>query len=209
MLDKPHQRLPPKVAVAVPPRRRQLQRLRPRADRELTPRYDAEQLGILMESSPRHCDILVISGPVTRTCSEAVQRVYAQTPKPEGRRRHRLVPRAATSSRDRRRSSARSSAYPGRRLHPRMPAAPRRGLRGLAQAAAILGGDKPRPVRGRTTAEEAAAEEAAAEETVDAGDAAGTRVPRRRPTPTPPSRRCRTTLPRTPRPSRRPRGGGS
>ena len=32
----------------------------------LTPRYDAEQLGARVEGSPRHADILCITGPVTR-----------------------------------------------------------------------------------------------------------------------------------------------
>src|ERR1019366_4416062 len=32
----------------------------------LTPRYDAEQLGVRLEGSPRHADILCVTGPVTR-----------------------------------------------------------------------------------------------------------------------------------------------
>ena len=34
----------------------------------LTPRYDAEQLGVLLQGSPRHADILCVTGPVTHTC---------------------------------------------------------------------------------------------------------------------------------------------
>jgi Ni,Fe-hydrogenase III small subunit len=49
----------------------------------LSPRYDVEQLGILMEGSPRHADILVVCGPVTRTTCEAMQTVYAQIPNPK------------------------------------------------------------------------------------------------------------------------------
>ena len=140
----------------------------------LTPRYDAEQLGILMESSPRHCDILVISGPVTRTCSEAVQRVYAQTPNPKV-----VVAIGSCPASGNVFAGSPTIVGPLERVIPvdvYIPGCPPRPdavFEGLAQAAAILGGDKPRPVRGRTTAEEAAAEEAAAEETVDAGDAAG------------------------------------
>ncbi|MBL7201472.1 MAG: NADH-quinone oxidoreductase subunit B, partial [Anaerolineae bacterium] len=32
----------------------------------LTPRYDVERLGILKEACPRHADILLCTGPVTR-----------------------------------------------------------------------------------------------------------------------------------------------
>lgn len=49
----------------------------------LTPRYDAEQLGIRHEGSPRHADIIVVSGPVTRTTCEALQTVYGQVPDPK------------------------------------------------------------------------------------------------------------------------------
>ena len=49
----------------------------------LTPRYDVEQLGIRLEGSPRHADIIVVSGPVTRTTRAAVETVYAQVPEPK------------------------------------------------------------------------------------------------------------------------------
>jgi membrane-bound hydrogenase subunit mbhJ len=44
----------------------------------LTTRYDAEQLGVLHEGSPRHADILCISGPVTHNTVEAIKTVYGQ-----------------------------------------------------------------------------------------------------------------------------------
>lgn len=44
----------------------------------LTPRYDAEQLGVCLEGSPRHADILCITGPVTHTSVHAVETVYNQ-----------------------------------------------------------------------------------------------------------------------------------
>ncbi len=44
----------------------------------LTPRYDAEQLGVRLEGSPRHADILCITGPVTRKAVNAVKTVYGQ-----------------------------------------------------------------------------------------------------------------------------------
>lgn len=49
----------------------------------LTPRYDVEQLGIRLEGSPRHADIVVVSGPVTRTTRAALETVYAQVPDPK------------------------------------------------------------------------------------------------------------------------------
>jgi membrane-bound hydrogenase subunit mbhJ len=44
----------------------------------LTPRYDAEQLGVRLEGSPRHADILCITGPVTHNSVQAIQTVYGQ-----------------------------------------------------------------------------------------------------------------------------------
>jgi membrane-bound hydrogenase subunit mbhJ len=44
----------------------------------LTPRYDAEQLGVLLQGSPRHADILCITGPVTHTSAPAIHTVYEQ-----------------------------------------------------------------------------------------------------------------------------------
>jgi membrane-bound hydrogenase subunit mbhJ len=44
----------------------------------LTPRYDAEQLGVKLEGSPRHADIICISGPVTHTAVNAIKTVYGQ-----------------------------------------------------------------------------------------------------------------------------------
>jgi membrane-bound hydrogenase subunit mbhJ len=44
----------------------------------LSPRYDAEQLGVRLEGSPRHADILCITGPVTHNSVEAIKTVYSQ-----------------------------------------------------------------------------------------------------------------------------------
>ncbi|HEX2987300.1 MAG TPA: NADH-quinone oxidoreductase subunit B family protein [Chloroflexota bacterium] len=49
----------------------------------LTPRYDVEQLGIRLEASPRHADVLCVSGPVTRNTRHALETVYAQMPDPK------------------------------------------------------------------------------------------------------------------------------
>ena len=49
----------------------------------LTPRYDAEQLGVRLEGSPRHADILCITGPVTRNSVHAIETVYGQACSPK------------------------------------------------------------------------------------------------------------------------------
>ena len=49
----------------------------------LTPRYDVEQLGIRLEGSPRHADILCVTGPVTRNTREALAIIHAQIPDPK------------------------------------------------------------------------------------------------------------------------------
>jgi membrane-bound hydrogenase subunit mbhJ len=49
----------------------------------LTPRYDAEQLGVLRQGSPKHADILLITGPVTLRSRDALISVYEQMPGPK------------------------------------------------------------------------------------------------------------------------------
>jgi len=49
----------------------------------LSPRYDAEQLGVLLKTSPRHADILCVTGPVTAKAVGAVKTVYDQIPGPK------------------------------------------------------------------------------------------------------------------------------
>ncbi len=49
----------------------------------LTPRYDVERFGIKLVGSPRHADVLLVTGTVTRPMYERVKRIYAQTPDPK------------------------------------------------------------------------------------------------------------------------------
>ena len=49
----------------------------------LTPRYDVERFGILKESSPRHADILICTGPVTQQVKPRLLRIYEQMPEPK------------------------------------------------------------------------------------------------------------------------------
>ena len=49
----------------------------------LTPRYDVERLGVKLQGSPRHADILICTGPVTRQSQERLRRIYEQMPEPK------------------------------------------------------------------------------------------------------------------------------
>lgn len=49
----------------------------------LTPRYDLERIGVKLRGSPRHADILLCTGPVTRQARERLIRIYAQMPTPK------------------------------------------------------------------------------------------------------------------------------
>lgn len=49
----------------------------------LGPRYDIEQIGALRQGSPKHADVLVVSGPVTRRSREALRAIYDQMPEPK------------------------------------------------------------------------------------------------------------------------------
>lgn len=49
----------------------------------LTPRYDAERFGIKLVGTPRHADVLLITGTMTEKIKDKVLRVYAQVPEPK------------------------------------------------------------------------------------------------------------------------------
>lgn len=49
----------------------------------LTPRYDVERFGIKLQGSPRHADILICTGPVTRQSRDRLRRIYDQMPEPK------------------------------------------------------------------------------------------------------------------------------
>lgn len=48
----------------------------------LTPRYDAERCGFKLVGSPRHADIAVVTGPVTKQSLPRVLRALEQIPEP-------------------------------------------------------------------------------------------------------------------------------
>jgi len=45
--------------------------------------YDLERFGIRFVASPRHADVLLVTGPVTRNMREALERTYNATPDPK------------------------------------------------------------------------------------------------------------------------------
>ncbi|HYH21862.1 MAG TPA: NADH-quinone oxidoreductase subunit NuoB [Azospirillum sp.] len=49
----------------------------------LSPRYDCEQLGIELHGTPKHADIILISGTLTVRSRKAVLDIYDQVPSPK------------------------------------------------------------------------------------------------------------------------------
>jgi len=45
--------------------------------------YDLERFGIRFVASPRHADVLLVTGPVTKNMREALERTYTATPDPK------------------------------------------------------------------------------------------------------------------------------
>ena len=45
--------------------------------------YDIERFGFRFVASPRHADVLLVTGPVTRNMQEALRRAYDATPSPK------------------------------------------------------------------------------------------------------------------------------
>ncbi len=49
----------------------------------LTPRFDIERFGALLKGSPRHADVMVVSGSVPRKIRDRLKRIYEQMPEPK------------------------------------------------------------------------------------------------------------------------------
>ncbi len=49
----------------------------------LTPKYDLERFGILLKGTPRHADVMIVSGPLTRQQAKRFRRIYDQMPEPK------------------------------------------------------------------------------------------------------------------------------
>jgi len=48
----------------------------------LTPKYDIERFGMMLVGSPRHADVLAVTGVCTRQVQPRLQELYMQTAKP-------------------------------------------------------------------------------------------------------------------------------
>jgi len=49
----------------------------------LMPHYDLERFGIMLKASPRHADVLICSGPVSKQIAPRLRRIYEQMPDPK------------------------------------------------------------------------------------------------------------------------------
>jgi len=49
----------------------------------LTPRFDLERFGVMLKGTPRHADVLLCSGPVTRQVKDRLVRIYEQMAEPK------------------------------------------------------------------------------------------------------------------------------
>ncbi len=49
----------------------------------LMPRYDAERFGIKLVGTPRHADVLLVTGPLVKQMEDKIKRIYQQTPDPK------------------------------------------------------------------------------------------------------------------------------
>jgi NADH-quinone oxidoreductase B subunit len=49
----------------------------------LTPQFDLERFGVVLKATPRHADVLLCSGPVTKQIKDRLIRIYEQMPEPK------------------------------------------------------------------------------------------------------------------------------
>ena len=104
--------------------------------------YDIERFGFRFVASPRHADVLLVTGPVTRNMREALKRTYDATPAPKW-----VVASGVCAST----AACFAGSYAvaggvvgrgsGRSRHSRLPAEPGHPAQGVARA------DARRPVR--------------------------------------------------------------
>jgi hypothetical protein len=90
--------------------------------------YDLESFGLRFVASPRHADVLLVTGPVTRNMREALERTWAATPGPK------WVVAAGACALDGLRDWRRLCP-PRRHPHPRLPPDPHGFAQGPAGAA--------------------------------------------------------------------------
>ena len=87
----------------------------------LTPKYDVERFGMVNKANPKHADILLLTGPVTKKTEDRLMTLYNQTPGPKvvgGLRGLRLQRSAVLRLLQRGRRHR--SGDPGRRIRARL-----------------------------------------------------------------------------------------
>ena len=98
--------------------------------------YDLERFGLHFVASPRHADVLLVTGPVTKNMREALERTYDATPDPKW---VVAVGDCAAEWRHLRRElrggGRRLAGRAGRPAHPRLPAAAGAAAEGAARVA--------------------------------------------------------------------------
>ena len=105
----------------------------------LSPRYDPEQVGGLRQGSPKHADILVVTGPLTVRTRDALCDIYAQMPKPKAVVAVGSCPASGNVFADSPTVEAPVDAFvPVDVYVPGCPPRPQAIIQGIAQAASIL-----------------------------------------------------------------------
>jgi NADH-quinone oxidoreductase B subunit len=49
----------------------------------LCPHFDPERFGVKLAPNPRHADVIIVTGAVTKKAGERLKRLYEQTPSPK------------------------------------------------------------------------------------------------------------------------------
>ncbi len=49
----------------------------------LMPRFDLERFGVLLKATPRHADVIIATGPMTRQSRDRMVRIFEQVPEPK------------------------------------------------------------------------------------------------------------------------------
>ena len=49
----------------------------------LMPRFDLERFGVQLKGTPRHADVILCTGPITRQNRDRVVRIFEQVPEPK------------------------------------------------------------------------------------------------------------------------------
>ena len=94
--------------------------------------YDLERFGLRFVASPRHADVLLVTGPVTRNMREALERTYQRDAGSEmGRRGRQLRGRWRHFRRQLRRRRRRECRRSGRSAYRGCPPTPLQLLQGL------------------------------------------------------------------------------